>query len=120
MQESMLKNIPNIIIPEENEELMQPIEEEEIFKVLEQMNLEKAPSLDGFPTHFFLLSWHIVKRDLKRMIKFVQKFARMGGSTNSSFLALIPPAFAPSHYAMSHTILSPKLMLIELSLYYRS
>jgi hypothetical protein len=35
------------------------------------------------------MHWHIIKLDFSRMIRYVHKKKRMGGATNSSFLALI-------------------------------
>jgi hypothetical protein len=40
--------------------------------------------------HFYKRCWSIIKFDLVRMIQYVHKYARMGGATNSMFLALIP------------------------------
>jgi len=89
-QENLLSNIPKIIGIEDNEKLTKKVTEEEILGALQQMNPDKALGPDGFSTHFYLVSWHIIKHDLVRMIQYVQKYARVGGRTNYSFLALIP------------------------------
>eukprot|EP00253_Pinus_taeda_P032916 PITA_32916 len=54
------------------------------------MEPNKAPGPDGFSIHFYRIFWGISKDDQFRMIKgFLQK-SKVGGSTNSTFLALIP------------------------------
>eukprot|EP00253_Pinus_taeda_P024931 PITA_24931 len=59
------------------------------------MEPDKTPGLDGFSIHFYRICWDIIKADLFRMIKcFLQK-SKVGGSTNSTFLALIPKEVNP-------------------------
>jgi len=54
------------------------------------MSLDKATGPDGFSAHFYKRCWHIIKLDLVRMIHYAHYYFRMGGSTNSTFLSLIP------------------------------
>ena len=54
------------------------------------MKPDSAPGPDGFTTRFFTCCWEIIKYDLLKMIRYSQKTSKLGGSTNSSFLALIP------------------------------
>ena len=54
------------------------------------MDLDKAPGPDGFTARFYISCWDIIKRDLYIMIKKAQNCTKLGGSTNSSFLDLIP------------------------------
>jgi len=62
------------------------------------MNPNKAPGPDGFTIHFYRICWDIIKTDLIRMIKgFLQK-AKLGGSTNLTFLALIPKESNPASF----------------------
>jgi hypothetical protein len=69
---------------------MKPFTEEEICNVIWSMEPDKAPGPDGFSIHFYRACWEIIKIDLLRMIKAFQQRAKVGGSTNSTFLALIP------------------------------
>ena len=62
------------------------------------MNSDKAPGPDGFSIHFYRICWDIIKTDLIRMIKGFLKKAKMGGSTNSTFLTLIPKETNPSSF----------------------
>jgi hypothetical protein len=79
-----------LVSERENEELTKRVSEEEIFSTIMQFESDKAPGPDGFSTHFYKKCWHTIKFDLVRMIQYVQKSCRLGGATNSTFLALIP------------------------------
>jgi hypothetical protein len=54
------------------------------------MHPDKAPGPDGFTARFFQHCWEIIKSDLTKMIRKSQASSKLGGSTNSAFLALIP------------------------------
>ena len=67
-----------------------PITSEEISKALHGMNPDKAHGPDGFTAIFYIACWDIIQKDLVKMVRKSQKCKKIGGSTNSSFLALIP------------------------------
>jgi hypothetical protein len=54
------------------------------------MDPNKALGPDGFTTRFYLTCWPTIKKYLLRMIHKSQTCTKIGGSTNSAFLALIP------------------------------
>ena len=62
------------------------------------MQLDKAPGLDGFTIHFYRACWNVIKLDLLRMVKSFHKKAKVGGCTNSTFLALIPKEVNPKTF----------------------
>ena len=62
------------------------------------MEPDKAPSLDGFSFHFYRVCWTTIKKYLLWMIKAFQLKAKVGGCTNSTFLALIPKEANPSSF----------------------
>ena len=62
------------------------------------MQPDKAPGLDGFSFNFYRVCWNIIKSDLIRMVLAFQKKAKVGGCTNSTFLALIPKEVNPSSF----------------------
>jgi hypothetical protein len=99
VQEDLLIKIPSIINQEDNTKLNQEVTEKELHEALFQLHPDKAPGLDGFNAHFYKKCWHIIKRDLLRMIQYVQKSTKLGGSTNSTFLALIPKDSNPSSFS---------------------
>jgi hypothetical protein len=53
------------------------------------MNPDKAPGPDGFTARFYQQSWDIIKSDLTKLIWKSQTCSKLGGGTNSAFLALI-------------------------------
>ena len=63
---------------------------EDIIDVIWSIELGKAPRPDGFSFQFYRVCWTVIKKDLLRMIKALQLKAKIGGCTNSTFLALIP------------------------------
>jgi hypothetical protein len=85
-----LSHIPSLIRRNDNSVLMKPFSEEEICNVIWSMEPDKAPGPDGFSIHFYRACWDIIKSDLLRMIKAFHHRAKVGGNTNSTFLALIP------------------------------
>jgi hypothetical protein len=54
------------------------------------MDPDKAPGPDGFSARFLQVCWPIVEKDLLKMVQKSQNTQKIGGSTNSAFLALIP------------------------------
>jgi len=54
------------------------------------MDSNKAPGPDGFTARFLQVCWPIIKRDLHKMVIKSKKCHKIGGITNSAFLALIP------------------------------
>ena len=70
--------------------LTAPVIVNEIKQALDDMDPNKALGPDGFTTQFIKTCWNIVKKDLNKMILKSQTCHKLGGSTNSTFLALIP------------------------------
>jgi hypothetical protein len=95
----MLENIPHLIFEVENEELVKEIEEGEIIKVIWGLAPDKALGPNGFFIHFFRLVGVSLNLTYKCMLMHVQKKHKLGGITNSSFLALIPKEVNPSMFS---------------------
>jgi hypothetical protein len=68
------------------------------------MNPDKAPGPDGLTTRFYIACWDIIKKDLVKMVRKSQNCRKIGGSTNSSFLALIPKEKGAQSFARFHRI----------------
>jgi hypothetical protein len=100
----MLANIPNIVSEPENNQLVQEILEEEIAKAVWSLDPDKAPGPDGFPIRFYHSFWDIIKWDLKKMLNYTLHKHKVGGATNSTFLALIPKESNPSNFSRFHPI----------------
>jgi hypothetical protein len=100
IQERLLENIPALINNEDIAKINQSITENELLEALQKMQPNKAPGPDGFFVHFYHKCWNIIKKHLLRMVQIVQKPTRMGGNTNSTFLALIPNEANPSSFSV--------------------
>jgi hypothetical protein len=96
----MLNDIPTLIYPEDNVNLCKYISEEEVWGVINQMNPDKVPGLDGFEPISIKNVGSIIKKYLLRMVQFVQSSAKIGGNTNSTFLSLIPKEINPTSFAI--------------------
>eukprot|EP00253_Pinus_taeda_P028778 PITA_28778 len=85
-----LEAIPPRISPSMNQQLEAKISIQEIKDALSDMEPEKAQGPDGFTARFLQTYWQIVEKGLYKMILKSQTCQKIGGSTNSSFLSLIP------------------------------
>jgi hypothetical protein len=63
MDESQIDDIPQVSV-EENNFLTAEYSEEEVRKAIFQMEHNKAPGTDGFPTEFYQNFWNTIKSDL--------------------------------------------------------
>jgi hypothetical protein len=70
--------------------LERPFEEEEIFKVVSNMNGDEAPGPGGFPMAFFHACWSILRADLLAVFSEFHEFGSFQRSLNATFLTLIP------------------------------
>lgn len=79
-----------------NQQLTAPVTEEEIFKALSQMNVDKAPGPDGLNAGFFKYYWPTIKSGV---IKFVQHFFQTGylnPEMNHTYICLVPKIESPT------------------------
>jgi len=68
------------------------------------MNPDKSPRPDGFMTRFYIACWDIIKKYLVKMVRNSQNCRKIGVSTTSSFLALIPKQKGAQSFARFHPI----------------
>eukprot|EP00253_Pinus_taeda_P030823 PITA_30823 len=73
-----------------NQQLESEVTMDEVKRALYAMNSDKSPGPDGFTASLLQNCWGIVGKDLYKMVHKSQACQKLGGSTNSSFLALIP------------------------------
>ena len=86
----ILDVVPSMITSRMNHQLEAKVIRKEIKVGLFAMEPDKALGLDGFMPRFLHVFWHIVKNDLQNMVLMSQAYQKIGGSMNSTFLALIP------------------------------
>ena len=98
MAADFLSNIPPLVSLEDNIGLVKPFTEQEIVDFIWAMDPDKALGLDGFFIHLFIVCWIFIKFALLCMISAFLKKAKVGGRTNSTFLALIPKDVNPASF----------------------
>ena len=64
--ESRIEDVPQLTV-DDNDILVAPFSEKEVFEAIVQMKNNKAPGPDGFPAEFYKKCWHIIKGDLLPM-----------------------------------------------------
>jgi len=84
------KHIPKLVTKEDNYNLNRLVNEEEVSKVIKEMQNGKVPSPDGFDVDFFKACWGIVKRDILDVVKDSRKNRSILKALNTSFISLIP------------------------------
>ena len=94
-----LSAVPTLVNEEDNRMMTTHITSEEISKAIHGMNPDKALGPDGFTARFFIACWDIIQKDLVKMVRKSQNCNKIGGSTNSSFLALIPKEKGAQNFA---------------------
>ena len=63
---------------------------EEVVKVLQDMEGDKAPSPDGFTMTFFQKCWSVVETNVMAFFDHFHRSSKFERSLNTSFLSLIP------------------------------
>ena len=63
---------------------------EEVVKVLQEMEGDKAPGPDGFTMAFFQKCWSVVEKDVIAFFDHFHRSSEFERSLNASFLSLIP------------------------------
>lgn len=83
------------------ENLIKPVDQEEIFQTFKHMAKSKCPGPDGFTTEFFLSTWAITGEDVCKGIKHFFDTLHLPRIINSAAIALIPKssnAASMNHY----------------------
>ncbi|XP_026459189.1 uncharacterized protein LOC113359830 [Papaver somniferum] len=90
IEESLLKNIPEVISSEDQTMLDKIPEEEEIKDTIFSIDPDSSPGSDGFSGIFYRACWQIIKENVVQAIQFCwsRKFIPKG--LNSKFLVLLP------------------------------
>lgn len=99
-----LEAVPPRLLPSMNQQLEAKISIQEIKDDLSDMEPDKAPGPYGFTARFLQTCWQIVEKDLYKMILKSQTCQKVGASTNSAFLALIPKEKAAKELNWFHPI----------------
>ena len=82
--------MPRLVNRKDNKNLTQRITLEELNSEVEDMEEDKALGPDRFSARFIKVCWDIVPKDLLKMVLKSNHCEKIGGNTNSTFVALIP------------------------------
>eukprot|EP00253_Pinus_taeda_P004290 PITA_04290 len=96
---ALLQHMPKEVTQETNSRLTRELEEEEVQKAIWSLHPDKAPGPDGFPISFYREYWQMIKKYILKMIRWVLRKGKLGGFTNSTYLALIPKENRPSTFS---------------------
>lgn len=96
--------IPLCVQDSVNTMLTAPINMDELKKALDCMEPDKAARPDGFTARFLQSCWSTINKDLLRMVRKSQYCSKIRGSTNSTFLALLPKEKGASYFSRFHPI----------------
>lgn len=87
-----------------NHQIESEVTMDEVKRALYAMNPDKSPGPDGFTASLLQNCWDIVGKDLYKIVHKSQACQKLGGSTNSSFLALIPKEKGANNFNRFHPI----------------
>ena len=74
----------------ERDWLERRFEQEEVFRVVKEMEGDKAPSPNGFSLAFYHHCWGVVERDVLAVFEEFYQHSKFEKSLNATFIALIP------------------------------
>jgi len=93
-----------IVTAEENEELIKPVTDKEIYDAVFHMDPHKAPGPDGFGASFYQDHWVVIRDLLCTAIKDFFCSGKLLKEVNHTFLALIPKVTNPETTAQYRPI----------------
>ena len=74
----------------ERDWLERRFEQEEVFRVVKEMEGDKAPGPNGFSLAFYHHCWGVVERDVLAVFEEFYQHSKFEKSLNATFIALIP------------------------------
>jgi hypothetical protein len=98
-EQEMIDHIPHFIKNKKIIPLQKKSMKNKYLMLFGDLNRTKLQDPNGFSTQFFKHLWDTTKFDLKRMLNYTLKKNKVGGATNSTFLALIPKETNPSNFS---------------------
>jgi hypothetical protein len=89
MMEDRTNDIPQLS-PEENNILIAGYSVEEVHEAIKQMESNKSPGPDGFPTEFYQIFWDTIKHDLMALFDCSQRGELPLFKLNFGVITLLP------------------------------
>ena len=98
VRNNIMDNTTPKISSENQVELVQPISLEEVRRAVMAMDAYKAPGADGFQAFFYKQYWHIIGRDLHKMVSDAFFQGRGEEQLLDTLIVLIPKVDNPQHF----------------------
>ena len=89
-QEWFLHFVNKSLTENEINKLKENVTGREIFKAINDMNVNKAPGLDGIPIEFYLKFWDIIKDELIEIVTNIVNGTLLNESQRKAIITLIP------------------------------
>ena len=102
--ETILEQIPHVVIEEMNSELMKEFLTQEVEVALKQMALLKSPGPDGMPPIFYQNYWSLVGNDVVDAILMYLNTGTFPSPLGHSFITLIPKVKNPEYISQYQPI----------------
>jgi len=81
---------PRMFNDDINDQIFQPVTEEELLRTLKAFKKDKCPGPDGWSIEFFCHFFDIIKSDLLKMVEGSRISGSINQKTTSTYIALIP------------------------------
>lgn len=92
------------LTPTEREDLDREVSLEEVKAALFDMNPNKSPGIDGFPTVFFQKSWNLVGTNLLSLVREALREGKIDPDLNRTLIVLIPKVQGPERISQFRPI----------------
>uniref|UniRef100_A0A2N9HFG8 Endonuclease/exonuclease/phosphatase domain-containing protein n=1 Tax=Fagus sylvatica TaxID=28930 RepID=A0A2N9HFG8_FAGSY len=86
----VVNSVDQVVTPEMNDILLQPVTEDEVKIAVFQIPPSKAPGPDGMIALFFQKYWHVLSADITYVVLNCISFRKILKSVNFTHIALIP------------------------------
>ena len=89
-QEWFLQYVSKCLTSNEQILLESVVTQKELFETIKDMNLNKAPGIDGIPIEFYLKYWNIIKKEIIEVIRNNVKGTLLNDKQRKAIITLLP------------------------------
>ena len=89
-QNFFLQFITKTLSDHERRILELEVTQNEIYKTIKDMNLNKAPGIDGIPIEFYLKYWDLIKTEITEIITNIIKGSLLNDNQRKAIITLLP------------------------------
>ena len=89
-QEWFLKSVNKSLTIHEQQILELDITQKEVFETIHDMNLNRAPGIDGIPIEFYIKYWDIIKNELTEIVVNIVQGTLLDQNQRKAIITLLP------------------------------